>query len=120
MLNINSRLLEEKEALEETYFDEANVYRTKDTKMGNINKKSRSIVIEGMKCALSKKYVISSKIENVNNLEGEYVLFCSEEIIKGDEIILTTMNGRKYTLLAGMPNDLISHYEVPVTIKERA
>lgn len=120
MTGINRLIEEETKALELTYFDIADVYRNIDSKNGNLNKKQRICVIKEMSCALSKKYVISSKVDNVNSLEGEYVLFCSQEILKGDEIHLATMNGKKYILLAGLPNDLISHYEIPVSVRERA
>lgn len=120
MLNLNQLVIEEKQALEATYFDTASVYRNIDTKKGNLNKKERTLTIENMNCALSQKYTISSKMNNINDLEGEYILFCSKEILKGDEIHLTTMNGRKYILLAGMPHDLLSHYEIPVKVQERA
>lgn len=120
MVNVNQMLDKEKKAIELTYFDTADVYRNIETETNNICKKQRKLVFDNMKCSLSKKYVISAKVDNVNDLEGKYVLFCSKEILKGDEIHLTSMNGRKYILLAGMPHDLLSHFEVPVTVKERA
>ena len=120
LINVNQRLEEEKRALELTYFDTADIYRNTELEDGGITKKQRQKVLENIECSLSKKYTISARLDSTNNLEGEYVLFSSQEILKGDEIHLTTLNGRKYKLLAGMPHDLLSHFETPVTVKERA
>ena len=113
-------LEEEKKALELTYFDTADVYRNTELTDGGITKNQRQKVLENIKCSLSKKYTISARVDSTNNLEGEYILFSSHEILKGDEIHLTTLNGKKYILLAGMPHDLLSHFETPVNVKERA
>lgn len=118
---INNIIDQERQALEMTYFDKVTVYRNIDEIVGNINKKARKEVLRDKPCALSSNNKgILPNIKDINNLEGDYVLFTSEEILKGDELIITTQNGKVYNLIAGDPFDHLSHYEVPVLLKERA
>lgn len=121
IVNVNSLIDLEKRALEQTYFDKVTVYRMQKQEIDNITKQERQEILKNEPCALSKTNKISSNIENgINNIEGEYTLFLTKEIKKGDELHITLLNGRTYKAIAGEPNYHISHYEVAVSIKERA
>lgn len=123
MFDINSLLDVEKEALECTYFDFVTVTRNKEILEGNITKNQREVVLTDEKCALSVKNSISAKVENDNQtteMQGNYILFLSKKIQKGDKLIVTRENGEIIVGLAGLPSYHVTHYEVPLLIQERA
>lgn len=123
MFNINKMISYEKQALESTYFDIVTVFRNEKILDGNITKNQRKEVLIDEKCSLSIKNNISPKIENTdeaNEIKGNYVLFISKKIKKGDKLVITRQDGEVITALAGEPSFHITHYEVSILIQERA
>lgn len=113
---------EEKAALETTYYDTVNIYRNVKTVEGNITKMKRQKINEKpIDCALSYKSSIAPSLDGkTNNLKGVEVLFLSYEIKKGDELEVTTLDGVVHQFIAGLPSYHLSHYEVPLEVRERA
>lgn len=125
MFNINSLVDIERQALEATYFDTVTVFRNEKTTRGNIDTQERKEVLTNEKCSLSIDYSrnISPKVENTNKaieIIGNYVLFLSKKIEKGDSLIITRQNGEIIYALAGKPSFHTTHYEVSILIQERA
>lgn len=123
MFNINKLVDIEKQALEATYFDTVTVFRNQKFLEENITKNKRIEVLTDEKCSLSIKNNISPKLENTNEaneIKGNYVLFISQKIKKGDKLVITRQDGEKIVALAGEPSFHITHYEVSILIQERA
>lgn len=123
MFNINSLVDIEKQALEATYFDTVTVFRNEKTTRGNIDKQERKEVLTNEKCSLSISKDISPKVENTNEtteIIGNYVLFLSKKIKKGDRLTITRQDGEIIYALAGKPSFHTTHYEVSIFIQERA
>lgn len=123
MYNINELVNIEKQALEATYFDKVTVFRAEKTEIGNITKNVRKEVLKDEKCSLSIKYDISPKVENTNEtteIKGNYTLFLSKNIKKGDELEITREDGESIIAIAGKPSFHTTHYEVSILIQERA
>lgn len=123
MFNINNLVNIEKQALESTYFDTVTVFRNKKTARGNIDKQEKKEVLKDEKCALSISNNISPKNQNTNGtteIIGNYVLFLSKKIQKGDSLVITRQDGEVIYALAGKPSFHITHYEVSILIQERA
>lgn len=123
MFNINNLVNIEKQALEATYSDTVTVFRNEKTARGNIDKQERKEVLKDEKCALSISNDISPKNQNTNGtteIIGNYVLFLSKKIQKGDSLVITRQDGEVIYALAGKPSFHITHYKVSILIQERA
>ncbi len=125
MFNINKYVDIERKALESTYSDLVTVTRNENMKEGNITKNKRVEILKDEPCALSisNSSNISPKVENTNEtteIEGNYVLFISKKINKGDKLSITRKNGEDVIAIAGKPSFHTTHYEVSVLVRERA
>lgn len=125
MFNINSMVEIEKQALEATYFDLVTVFRNEKVEEGDLTKHIKKEILKDEKCALSidNGKNIEPKTENTNGtteIKGNYVLFLSKKIQKGDKLIITRQDGEVINAIAGKPSFHITHYEVSVLIQERA
>lgn len=125
MLDINNLIEMEKQALEVTYFDTVTVLRNEEFEDGDLTKAKRVEILKDAKCALSIKNGsnINPKVENTNDtteIKGNYVLFISQKLKKGDKLIITRQDGEIINALAGEPSFHVTHYEISVLIQERA
>lgn len=125
MLDINNLIEMEKQALEATYFDTVTVLRNEEFEDGDLTKAKRVEILKDAKCALSIKNSsnINPKVENTNDtteIKGNYVLFISQKLKKGDKLIITRQDGEIINALAGEPSFHVTHYEISVLIQERA
>ncbi len=125
MLDINNLIEMEKQALEATYFDTVTVLRNEEFEDGDLTKAKRVEILKDAKCALSIKNGsnINPKVENTNDtteIKGNYVLFISQKLKKGDKLIITRQDGEIINALAGEPSFHVTHYEISVLIQERA
>ena len=90
---------------------------------GNITKNKKIEVLKDEPCALSITNNISPKVEDTNGtteLKGNYVLFISKKINKGDKLFITRENGENIIAVAGKPSFHTTHYEISLLIQERA
>lgn len=123
MFNINKLVDIERKALETTYCDTVTVTRNEEVTEGNITKNKKIEVLKDEPCALSITNNISPKVEDTNGtteLKGNYVLFMSKKINKGDKLFITRENGENIIAVAGKPSFHITHYEISLLIQERA
>lgn len=123
MFNINKLVNIEKKALEATYLDTVTVTRNESVEEGNITKNKRKEILKDEPCALSIDKNISPDVENTNGtteLIGNYVLFISKKINKGDKLSITRQNGENIIAIAGKPSFHTTHYEISLLIQERA
>lgn len=123
MFDMNELVDIEREALEATYCDIVTVTRNEKVIEGNITKNKRIEVLIKEPCALSIQNNISPKMKNTNGtteIEGQYVLFLSKKIQKGDMLHITRGDEEKIIAIAGKPSYHTTHYEVSVLIQERA
>ena len=123
MFNINKLVDIERKALETTYCDTVTVTRNEEITEGNITKNKKIEVLKDEPCALSITNNISPKVEDTNGtteLKGNYVLFISKKINKGDKLSITRKNGEDVIAIAGKPSFHTTHYEVSVLVRERA
>lgn len=123
MFNINKFVDIERKALETTYCDTVTVTRNENVTEGNITKNKKIEVLKDEPCALSITDDISPKVEDTNGtteLKGNYVLFISKKINKGDKLFITRENGETIIAIAGKPSFHTTHYEISLLIQERA
>lgn len=117
--------MNERQAIESTYFDKLTIYRMdssyKDPKTKQ-TKQVESIIAEDVSCALSQSKGRETKFTSTHGeVYGSYTLFCAPEvdIIAGDKIVVTNQLGQVFNLWAGKPFKYISHAEIPLSEEER-
>lgn len=115
----------ERQALENTYWDRADVYRrinVKDPDTGQ-TRQTEERVLDGIICALSQGGGAPlDTAGGYGRTEGEYTLFCplAADIREGDRLEVATEAGQTFSLRAGRPFAYVSHAEIPVKEVKRA
>ena len=111
------------EILESTYFDKCTIKRKEKIKNPNtgVTETKEMIVVEDVKCALSKKDIQTMNVDGIGNLAFSHLLFLNPniDIQEGDTIEVTTM-GKISIYLASKPFFYSSHSETLLSYKERA
>ena len=110
------------EILESTYFDKCTIKRKVKAKNENtgVTETKEVIIVEDVKCALSKKDTPIMTSDGVGKLAFSHLLFLnpSIDIQEGDTIEVTTM-GKISIYLASKPFYYSSHSESLLSYKER-
>ena len=109
--------------LESTYFDRCTIKRKekiKDIDTG-VTETKEVIIVEDVKCALSKKDTPIMTSDGVGKLAFSHLLFLNPNINlqEGDTVEVTSM-GKISIYLASKPFYYSSHSETLLTYKERA
>lgn len=114
----------ERQILESTYHDNADVHRRLETK-DPVTKQTRQyedVVEPALLCALSQNKSGGLTMgDGVGSTSSSYTLFCAPdaELIAGDRLLIRTAAGQQLSLWAGKPFVYPSHMEVPLSAKER-
>lgn len=117
--------MNERQAIESTYFDKCTIYRRdnyKDPKTKQ-TKQTEIVVAENIKCALSRNSGRETSFTTTHGeVQGSYTLFCAPEVDigSGDKIEVVTAVGQSFTLWAGKPFKYVSHAEIPMSEDERS
>ena len=111
------------EILESTYFDKCTIKRKEKIKNPNtgVTETKEIIIVEDVKCALSKKDIQTMNVDGVGNLAFSHLLFLNPNINlqEGDTVEVTSM-GIKSIYLSSKPFIYPSHSQTLLTYKDRA
>ena len=111
------------EILESTYFDKCTIKRKEKIKNTNtkVTETKEVIIVENVKCALSKKDTPIMTSDGVGKLAFSHLLFLNPniDVQEGDTVEVTTM-GKISIYLASKPFYYSSHSETLLSYKERA
>ena len=111
------------EILESTYFDKCTIKRKEKIKNPNtgVTETKEVIIVEDVKCALSKNDVQSMQVDGIGKLNYSHLLFLNPNINlqEGDTVEVTSM-GIKSIYLASKPFYYSSHSQTLLTYKDRA
>ena len=109
--------------LESTYFDKCTIKRKEKIKNPNtgVTETKEIIIVEDVKCALSKKDIQTMNVDGVGALAFSHLLFLNPnvDVQEGDTVEVASM-GKISTYLASKPFYYSSHSETLLTYKERA
>ena len=111
------------EILESTYFDKCTIKRKEKIKnpITGVTETKEVIVVEDVKCALSKKDIQTMNSDGVGNLAFSHLLFLNPNINlqEGDTVEVISM-GKISIYLASKPFYYSSHSQTLLTYKDRA
>ena len=111
------------EILESTYFDKCNIKRKEKIKnpITGVTETKEVIIVEDVKCALSKKDTPIMTSDGVGKLAFSHLLFLNPNIDlqEGDTVEVHSM-GKISIYLASKPFYYSSHSETLLSYKERA
>jgi hypothetical protein len=111
------------EILESTYFDKCTIKRKEKIKNPNtgVTETKEIIIVEDVKCALSKKDIQTMTSDGVGNLAFSHLLFLNPnvDVREGDTVEVTSM-GKISIYLASKPFYYSSHSETLLIYRERA
>ena len=111
------------EILESTYFDRCTIKRKEKIKnpITGVSETKEIIIVEDVKCALSKKDIQTMNVDGVGNLAFSHLLFLNPNINlqEGDTVEVTSI-GKISIYLASKPFYYFSHSETLLSYKERA
>ena len=111
------------EILESTYFDKCSIKRKEKIKNPNtgITETKEVIIVEDVKCALSKKDTPIMTSDGVGNLSFSHLLFLNPNVdIQEGDIVEVVSIGKISIYLASKPFYYSSHSETLLSYKERA
>ena len=110
------------EILESTYFDKCTIKRKEKIKNPNtgVTETKEVIVVEDVKCALSKKDIQTMNVDGVGALAFSHLLFLNPNINlqEGDTVEVTSI-GKISIYLASKPFIYPSHSQTLLTTSER-
>lgn len=111
------------EILESTYFDKCTIKRKEKIKNPNtgVTETKETIIVEDVKCALSKKDIQTMNVDGIGALAFSHLLFLNPNINlqEGDTVEVLSM-GKISSYLASKPFYYPSHSETLLSYKERA
>ena len=111
------------EILESTYFDKCTIKRKEKVKNPNtgVTETEEVIIVEDIKCALSKKDIQVMNVDGIGALAFSHLLFLNPnvDVQEGDTVEVTSM-GKISSYLASKPFYYSSHSETLLSYKERA
>lgn len=95
--------------------DKMSIYRYVDEVINGVTKSKEKLIAENIKCKYSKGS-LSDIGEEVPSLENSYTIFCSldVDIMEGDKIKVTQINGKTITLKVGEGFPYSKHQEFKV------
>ena len=111
------------EILESTYFDRCTIKRkvkAKNTNTG-VTETKEVIIVEDVKCALSKKDIQTMNVDGIGALVFSHLLFLNPnvDVREGDTVEVASM-GKISIYLASKPFYYSSHSQTLLTYKDRA
>ena len=111
------------EILESTYFDICTIKRKEKIKNPNtgVTETKEIIVVENVKCALSKKDIQTINVDGIGTLAFSHLLFLNPnvDVREGDTVEVTSMGNISF-FLASKPFYYSSHSQTLLTYKDRA
>ena len=110
------------EILESTYFDKCSIKRKEKIKNPNtgITETKEVVIVEDVKCALSKKDTPIMTSDGVGNLSFSHLLFLSPNVdIQEGDIVEVVSIGKISIYLASKPFYYSSHSETLLSYKNR-
>ena len=111
------------EILESTYFDKCTIKRKEKIKNPNIGvtETKEIIIVEDVKCALSKKDIQTMNVDSIGNLAFSHLLFLNPNInLQEGDIVEVSSMGKISNYLASKPFNYSSHSETLLSYKDRA
>ena len=111
------------EILESTYFDRCAIKRKEKIKnpRTGVTETKEVIIVEDVKCALSKKDIQTMNVDGVGNLAFSHLLFLNPNInLQEGDIVEVVSMGKISIYLASNPFYYSSHSETLLSYKERA
>ena len=110
------------EILESTYFDKCTIKRKEKIKNPNtgVTETKEIIIIEDVKCALSKKDIQAMNVDGIGTLAFSHLLFLNPnvDVQEGDTVEVNSM-GKISIYLASKPFYYSSHMEVIISCADR-
>ena len=111
------------EILESTYFDKCTIKRKEKIKnpITGVTETVEVIIVEDVKCALSKKDIQTMNVDGVGALAFSHLLFLNPnvDVREGDTVEVASM-GIKSIYLSSKPFIYPSHSQTLLTYKDRA
>ena len=110
------------EILESTYFDKCTIKRKEKIKNADtgVTETKEVIIVEDVKCALSKKDIQVMTSDGIGNLAFSHLLFLNPNVdIQEGDMIKVTSIGKISIYLASKPFYYSSHSETLLSYKER-
>ena len=111
------------EILESTYFDKCTIKRKEKIKNPDtgVTETKEVIIVEDVKCALSKKDIQTMNVDGIGSLAFSHLLFLNPNINlqEGDTVEVASM-GKISIYLASKPFYYSSHSQTLLTYKDRA
>ena len=110
------------EILESTYFDKCTIKRKEKIKNPNtgVTETKEVIIVEDVKCALSKKDIQTMNVDGVGTLAFSHLLFLNPNInLQEGDIVEVSSMGKISVYLASKPFYYPSHSETLLSYKER-
>ena len=111
------------EILESTYFDKCTIKRKEKVKnlSTGVTETVEKIIVEDVKCALSKNDVQSMQVDGIGKLSYSHTLFLNPnvDVQEGDTVEVISI-GKLSIYLASKPFYYSSHSETLLSYKERA
>ena len=110
------------EILESTYFNKCTIKRKEKIKNPITGvTETKEIIVEDVKCALSKKDIQTMNVDGIGALAFSHLLFLNPNINlqEGDTVEVTSI-GKISIYLASKPFYYFSHSETLLSYKERA
>ena len=111
------------EILESTYFDKCTIKRKEKIKnpITGVTETEEKIIVEDVKCALSKKDIQTMTSDGVGALAFSHLLFLNPNInLQEGDIVEVSSMGKISIYLASKPFYYSSHSETLLTYKDRA
>ena len=111
------------EILESTYFDKCTIKRKEKIKnpITGVTETKEVIIVEDVKCALSKKDVQTMNVDGVGALAFSHLLFLNPNVdVQEGDIVEVSSMGKISIYLASKPFYYSSHSQTLLTYKDRA
>ena len=111
------------EILESTYFDKCTIKRKEKIKnpITGVTETKEIIIVEDVKCALSKKDIQTMNVDGIGALAFSHLLFLNPNInLQEGDIVEVSSIGKISIYLASKPFYYSSHSETLLSYKERA
>ena len=110
------------EILESTYFDKCTIKRKEKIKnpITGVTETEEKIIVEDVKCALSKKDIQAMNVDGIGTLAFSHLLFLNPNInLQEGDIVEVASMGKISNYLASKPFYYSSHSETLLSYKER-
>ena len=111
------------EILESTYFDKCTIKRKEKIKnhITGVTETKEVIIVEDVKCALSKKDIQIMNVDGIGTLAFSHLLFLNPNVdVQEGDIVEVLSMGKISIYLASKPFYYSSHSETLLSYKERA